>query len=286
MRKIGFHLSIAGGIYNSIIKANKLNINALQIFLKNSNRWIAKEYSDENIKKYFEEKQKYSDLEIFAHSAYLINLAAEPGDTWNKSVLALVDEIKRADTLSIPWIVIHPGSHKEKGEEWGIKRVVETLDIVFEKAENSKAGILLETTAGQGSNLGYKFEHLRDIIQLSKNKDRLAVCFDTCHLFAAGYDLLSENSINNMLDSFENLIGLEKLKLIHLNDTKFGLASKKDRHEHIGQGLLGENAIKLILNNRRLKNVPFIMETPKDKTKDELYSDRLNLEKVLSLIED
>ncbi len=286
MRKFGFHLSIAGGLDKALQKARQLEINTLQIFLKNSNRWIAKPYSDEQITDFFREREQFANLNIFAHSAYLINLAAAEGEVWDKSVLALVDEIKRADILQIPWIVIHPGSHKGLGEGWGIKRAAESLDIAFEMSGNSRAGVLLETTAGLGNNLGYRFEHLRDILALSKNRHRLGICFDTCHLFAAGFELRLQPDFNQMIASFNDIIGLEKLKLIHLNDSKFDLAARKDRHEHIGKGYIGEEGMRLIINCPEFADIPFIMETPGDKTqKDELYCDYINLKKVYSLLE-
>jgi deoxyribonuclease IV len=260
MRRIGLHLSISGGMYKALEEAKKLDINSVQVFLKNSNRGEAKEYSEKDVEE-FKKLKSEMDISVFAHSGYLINLAGD-GDNLTKSIKALKDEITRADIMGIEYIVIHPGSHKGKGVTLGIREIVSSFEKVFSDLPDSNATLLLETTAGQGNSVGHKFEHIADIIDLSKHKDRLMVCLDTCHIFAAGYDLCSIDAYNETMVEFDKIIGIDRLKLIHLNDSKTELGSKKDRHEQIGLGYIGEEGIGNILNDKRLFHVPVVLETP------------------------
>jgi len=277
-KKIGFHLSVAGGIHLAIDKAAELGINALQVFLKNSNRWTAPPLTETDIKAFKEKWNMYPDLSIFAHTGYLINPAGD-GENLEKSLVLLADEIYRAKTLGIKKIVLHPGNHKGAGIEEGIKQIAFNIDSVLEK-DDSDVDILLETTAGQGSSVGHRFEHIRDIIAASRYPNRFGVCLDTCHIFAAGYDFTTEAGYRAAIEEFDNIIGLDKLKLFHLNDSKKGCGSKVDRHDHIGLGLIGSDGISYFLNDERFDNIDFILETPDD----EIRSDRDNLELVLSLI--
>lgn len=277
-KKIGFHLSIAGGIHLAIDKAAELGIHSLQVFLKNSNRWTAPPLPDKEIKAFKEKWEMYPDLSIFAHTGYLINPAGD-GENLDKSLILLADEIYRAGSLGIKYLVLHPGNHKGLGIEEGIKRIAENIDSVLEK-DDSDVEILLETTAGQGSSVGHKFEHIRDIIGLSKYPDRFGVCLDTCHIFAAGYDISTNEGYTRTIDEFGNIIGFEKLKLFHFNDSKKGCGSRVDRHEHIGLGIIGNQGLSLLLNDSRFSGVDYILETPDD----EIRSDKDNLELVLSLL--
>jgi deoxyribonuclease-4 len=283
MRQIGFHLSIAGGVYKAFEEMKALEIDAFQIFLKSSNRWEDKPYSQKDLEKFKIEKRNHSDVKIFAHSAYLINPAADDKINRTKSLHALEDELKRAQILDVDWVVLHPGSHKGTGIDSGLERAVELIDAAFEKA-GSKAGVLLETTSGQGDSLGCRFDDLSDIIQSSQYSERLGVCLDTCHVFAAGYDFTTAAGMKSMINDFDRSIGLDRLKLIHLNDSKHEAGSNKDRHEHIGKGKIGIDGIERFLKEPAFDEIPIILETPKDGD-DKYLSDRQNLKKVKKILQ-
>ncbi len=278
MRKIGVHLSISGGLYKAIQKAEELKIGAVQIFLKNSNRWEAKQYSIEDIDSFLKARSIIKDMAVFAHSGYLINLAGI-GDVKIKSLSALSDELHRAEQMQIDYLVLHPGSHGGRGLESGIDSIADNLNTVFEK--NKKTKILLETTAGQGFSIGNRFEHIRTIIDKSSFPDRLGVCLDTCHIFAAGYDISTQETYKKVFSDFDAIIGLENLALIHLNDSKKDCGSMVDRHEHIGKGYIGTDGFRLLLNDAKLKNVPMILETPKFNDDE---ADKINLMTIRRLI--
>ena len=284
MRHIGFHLSIAGGVYKSFEDMHLLKIDAFQVFLKSSNRWEDKPYPKKDIERFHGEKLSNPDIKIFAHSSYLINPAADDRINRNKSLHALIDELNRAGQLGIEWLVLHPGSHKGAGVDCGIERAAELIDAAFEKAD-SDTGILLETTAGQGNALGSRFDDIAALINASQYSDRLGVCLDTCHVFAAGYDFTTADGMKSMISDFDRAIGLDRLFLIHLNDSKHEAGSNKDRHEHIGKGKIGGEGIQRILLEPALSHVTVILETPKE-GEDKLASDRANLKKVKKLIEE
>jgi len=282
IRYIGFHLSIAGGIYRAFDDMSLLSINAFQIFLKSSNRWQDKPYNRIDLDLFRERRNSHPEVRIFAHSAYLINPATDTAQNRTKSLNALIDELNRAEKLGIRWIVLHPGSHKGAGVDRGVTRAAELIDNAFGKS-NSTAGILLETTSGQGNSIGCSFENISRIIEESKNNSRLGVCLDTCHVFAAGYDFTTPAGMNLMMNEFDRIIGLDRLKLIHCNDSKYKAGTNKDRHEHLGKGLIGDAGFKLFLNDRRLRDVPIILETPKEGS-DRLESDRENLQRLKSFL--
>jgi deoxyribonuclease-4 len=275
---IGIHLSISGGPFRALEKAKELKLQAVQIFLKNSNRWIAKPYTGDVVKQFFEARSSVPGIKIFSHAGYLINLAGS-GETLKKSLDSLSDEMDRAARLDIEHIVLHPGSHGGCGAGSGIERSAESLSLVISK--NQKTKILLETTAGQGSSIGHRFEYLRSIIDKTSRGEALGVCLDTCHIFAAGYDITTEKKLNAVIGEFDDILGIDKLKLIHINDSKRECGSKVDRHEHIGKGRIGTRVFSLILNHPRLKTIPMILETPKFNDDE---ADRMNLKKVRMLI--
>jgi deoxyribonuclease-4 len=281
MRYIGTHVSIAGGIDRSLARARKLNINAIQIFLKNSNRWKSRLYTEAERDNFLSGKKDIGDVRIFAHSGYLINLAGG-GENLKKSIRSMIDEINRAVLLDVEYLVIHPGSHKGRGEIEGIKRIAESIDIIYRNCDNSGIKILLETTSGMGSSIGYRFEHLRDIIDLSRNPEKLFVCLDTCHIFAAGYDISNAEGYATVMEDLDRTIGIDRLSLIHLNDSKGSLACRVDRHEHIGCGYIGDAGFRLLLNDDRLSGIAVILETPKF---NEFEADLMNLKKIHELIE-
>jgi len=273
--KIGCHVSISGGIAKSVIRAKNLGINTMQIFSKNSLTWKEKSYTPEEINNFQKNLIKYNINPIFVHASYLINLASPDKKIQNKSVCAFIEEIKRIESLlSIShqsYVILHPGAHRGAGEEKGLKKIVSSLNLVLEEINilKLKTMILLENTSGSGTSLGYNFGQLRSIIENTDNKRKLGICVDTCHAFAAGYNLTDEEGINKMIADLERLIGLERLKVIHLNDSNFPLGSRKDRHMHIGQGYIGEAGFRNIINHPFLRNIPFILETPKENEEDD-----------------
>jgi deoxyribonuclease-4 len=276
MGLLGAHVSIAGGVKNAPLNGEKIGCDAIQIFTKNQRQWIAKEYTKEEVKEYFENLKKTKIKRVCAHSSYLINLASPNEEILKKSINCLIDDLERCKTLKIPFEVIHPGSHLGKGIEKGIELIISGIDIVFKKVKD--VGIALETVAGQGTNIGFRFEHLRDIINGVKEKNRVFVCFDTAHTFEAGYDIKSKNGFKKVLDEFDKIIGLEKLVVFHLNDSKTDLSSNVDRHENIGKGVLGLEPFKFLVNAKEFENHPMILETPGG---DDMYIEDL---KTLNLL--
>ena len=274
-------MSIAGGTPRAIERAAEVESTALQIFVKNASRWKAPPISDEEGAEFRSLRGK-SDLgSVVAHDSYLINLASPDQDLWNRSILALCDELERCAKLGLEYLVAHPGAHLKSGETVGIGRISEAIDLVHQKMEDFTVKIALETTAGQGTNLGYRFEQLRDMIAGCQEPEGVTVCLDTCHIFAAGYDIRTEEGYQKTIQSFDDTIGLDRLSVIHLNDSKRELGSRVDRHNHIGYGEIGEEAFDLIMNDTRLDHVPKILETPKGE--DDSW-DRKNLEKLRSMI--
>lgn len=278
MHILGVHLSISGGMHNALEKAGELGIQAVQIFLKNSNRWVAKPYSEEDIRHFNEARSRFPGIRIVAHTGYLINLAGE-GDTLTKSIDALGDEIQRASLLGIDSLVLHPGSHGGRGLESGIERIAESLNQLLDRKQNPI--ILLETTAGQGHSIGHRFEHLGSIIDRISLQSKIGICIDTCHIFAAGYDFTEKNKLQSVIKEFDDLIGLKRLRLIHLNDSKRECGSRVDRHEHIGKGRIGTAGFRSLLNSPKLEHIPFILETPKFNDDE---ADKMNLEALRKLI--
>lgn len=257
-------MSISGGIWRAIERGEELKCEAIQIFTKNQLQWFGKKLTMLDIEMFYNEWKKSNIKTIIAHTSYLINLASPDKESYEKSIKALIEEIRRCEDLSIQCLVIHPGSHKGKGEDWGIRRIAEALRMAFEETKDNETRILLETTAGQGSNIGYKFDQLAQIMEIVGNDERMGVCFDTCHVFASGYDISTEHGYRNTFKYFNRIIGINYLFAFHLNDSLSPLGSKLDRHAHIGKGLIGEKAFSLILNDERFKGKPMILETPKE----------------------
>ncbi len=281
MQLLGAHTSIAGGVSKSVERAEKLGFTAMQIFTKNNNRWTAKPLEESEILR-FQELMKTSSVKfVVSHDSYLINLCAANKDNLEKSREAFVDELRRCELLGIPFLNFHPGAHGGQGESEGIKLIAESINIAHERTKNYNVKSMLELTAGQGTNLGYRFEHIAEIIELVEEKERMAVCIDTAHIFAAGYDLRSEEAYEKTIGEFDEIIGLERLKCMHMNDSKKELGSRVDRHEHIGKGFIGLEGFANIMNDKRLENVPKILETPKGK---EQLEDIENLNVLKSLI--
>ncbi|MCD6515105.1 MAG: deoxyribonuclease IV [Candidatus Odinarchaeota archaeon] len=277
---LGAHISIAGGISKAPIRGREIGCDAIQIFTKSQRQWKAKPLTEEEIEA-FKKNMKDNNIKIaVAHDSYLINLGSPDEERYKKSLESFIDEVIRAGLLGIPYLVFHPGAHMNAGEEFALKRIAESLNEVIAKTEEYPVVLLLETTAGQGSNVGYKFEHIAEIIDMVDEKKRVGACFDTAHIFAAGYDIRTREAYEETIDLFDEIIGLDKLKVIHLNDSKKELGSRVDRHEHIGKGLIGIDAFKFIVNDKRFEKHPMILETP---GAEKYYKE--NLEVLRSLIE-
>ncbi len=278
---LGAHLSISGGLHLAIDRAVAAGCSVLQIFTRNSNQWKGKPVSDADAA-HFRTKFAASGLrEVISHDIYLINLASPPGEMRDKSLAAFRDELETCARLGINKIVMHPGSHLTDSPQAGLARVVEAFDQLFNEVPQFEGRVLIETTAGQGSNLGRTFEELAVIISGSRCPEKFGVCFDTCHTFASGYDIATEEGYRDAMEQFDRLIGFDRLNCFHLNDSKKGLGSRVDRHDHIGRGTLGLNPFRFILNDPRFITVPKILETPKGDN-DEM--DAVNLALLRGLV--
>jgi deoxyribonuclease-4 len=277
---LGAHMSIRGGVSMAIERARSIRCTVMQIFVKNNMQWFARPLRPEEIRDFLDHIQRAELLSIFAHANYLINLAATNPQFHENSIRALSEELSRADQLELPFLVVHPGAHLGAGEEAGLEKIVESIDRVLGGLPKIKTRIALETTAGQGSCLGNKFEQLAYIINRVRQPERLCVCLDTAHVFAAGYDIASEASMRQTLREFNRIIGGDRLVAIHLNDSKTARGSRVDRHEHIGKGRIGLDAFRFIMRDRRFRKVPKVLETPKG---DDLREDVINLKTLRSL---
>ena len=278
---LGAHMSIAGGLHKSIDRIKKVGGNALQIFTRNQRQWNAKPLSEQEITQFLEKRDQAHIKYVASHASYLVNLAATKQEILHKSINAMTDELNRCQKLGIDWIVIHPGSHGGRGSQQGLEQITQAIDEIIELAgPSNNRTILLETTAGQGSSLGAKFEELSFILNHSQNPDRLGICVDTCHIFAAGYDISTKKEYEKTFKEFDKIIGIEHIKMFHLNDSKKGLGSRVDRHEHIGKGEIGLKAFECLINDSRFQHIPMVLETPKSK---ELIEDIENLNTLRSL---
>src|SRR6266704_3889029 len=279
---LGAHMSIAGGVQMSIQRGCSIGCSAMQMFVKNNMQWFARPLTRQEIGAFLKHSQRRELLSIFAHANYLINLAATNPQFHANSLRALAEELIRADQLKLPFLVLHPGAHLGAGEEAGLEKIVESIDCVFSGIPKIKTRIALETTAGQGSCLGNKFEHLAYIISRVRRPERLCVCLDTAHIFAAGYDISNESSLRKTFSEFDCVIGRDRLVAIHLNDSKTARGSRVDRHEHIGKGRIGLDAFHFIMRNRHFGKIPKVLETPKGK---DLREDVMNLKTLRRLAE-
>ena len=274
-------MSIGGGVHMSIERACSIETNALQMFLKNNMQWFARPLEKQEIRAFLRHVQRKQVLSMFAHSSYLINLAALNPSFHANSLRALAEELTRAHQLELPFLVLHPGAHLGAGEEAGLDKIVQSIDAVFQAIPKIKTRIALETTAGQGSCLGHTFEQLAYIFDKVREPERLCVCLDTAHVFAAGYDITSEAGTKKVFSQFDRTIGLDRLVAVHVNDSKTPRGSRVDRHEHIGKGRIGLGAFRFIMRDRRLRKIPKVLETPKGK---ELKEDVENLTTLRGLL--
>ena len=276
-------MSIAGGYYKAIGAAEIAGCNCVQIFTKNNNRWKAKDITDAEADKFRQALVDSSIEHPLSHASYLINLGSPDAELWQKSVDAFVVELQRAEQLGIPYVVLHPGAYTISSEEAGISQIIKGLDEVHAQTRGIVAKCLLENTAGQGSVLGWRFEQLAEMISGVQDPNRLGVCFDTCHAFAAGYGLAEKKDYDASIQSFDETVGLKQIKAFHLNDSKKGLGSRVDRHENIGHGELGEKAFANLLGDERFFSVPMYVETPKGEDESGRDLDMVNLEVLRKL---
>jgi deoxyribonuclease-4 len=282
MNPIGAHVSIAGGPAKAFQRIQAVGGECFQIFVKPSVQWQAGELSLEEAAEFNAEREKTGIVPVVAHASYLLNLASPDKELRDRSILTLALELVRSSRLGIEYLVLHPGSHREAGEKKGIKWIAQGVDRALTKADVPNTKILLETMAGSGSHLGCRLEHLRDMIGLSRNPMRLGICLDTCHVYAAGFDITRAQGYQDFFDSFHNLIGLKYLRCLHANDSINPLGSGVDRHQQIGLGHLGLSTFQRLLQDHRLDGIPFIIETPK-REKEGKNWDAINIRKLKKL---
>lgn len=275
MLELGSHVSASGGVDKAIGRAMALEMTSFQVFTKNANQWNAKPLDPLVIERFRDGIVANPSIStVVAHDSYLINLASPDDAAWEKSIAALHIELERCDQLGIPFLVSHPGAHMGTGVDAGTERVANAINIVHSRLPDGSCSLTIETTAGQGSTLGRTFEEIAQIIDGVEDKNRVSVCFDTCHVFAAGYDIRTLETYQSTMARFDEAIGLQRLQVLHLNDSVKDFGSFRDRHAHIGQGMIGADAFQFLLRDPRLEGRPGILETPKD---DDVTEDLMNL---------
>ncbi|TIH13231.1 deoxyribonuclease IV [Marinifilum sp. JC120] len=279
---IGAHMPIIGGVDKAVERIMSVGGTALQIFTRNQRQWKVKPLEDKVVENFKKLRAEWGNYPVSVHDSYLINLASPKPDSVDKSVKAFAQELRRTETLGIEYLVTHPGSHLGSGKVEALERYVANLDQAIALSETEEVKVLIENTAGQGTNLGSRFGELATILEDSGYTSRMGVCFDTCHAFAAGYDLRTAESCAEVFERFDELIGLDFIRFFHLNDSKQELGSNKDRHEHIGKGNIGLEGFRYIINDSRFSTVPKVIETPKEDDPDFKF-DKMNIELLRSL---
>lgn len=280
MPYLGAHESVSGGLHLAFKRLQEVGGEALQIFTRNQRQWNPKPVTVEEAHSFLAAWQECGGIDIASHASYLINLASGKEELVEKSINAMVGELERCRMLNIPFLVLHPGSHGGDGVEAGLDRFIQNLDLALDR-EMLSGSVLIETTAGQGTGLGSRFEEIAYIIRHSRHGRFIDVCVDTCHIFAAGYDIRSEEAYKATMQEFDEIIGLDKIRFFHLNDSKKELGSRVDRHEHIGKGHIGLEGFRNILNDPKFVTLPMTLETPKEK---DLQEDRDNLHTLRQLL--
>ena len=278
---LGAHMSIAGGVDLAPLRGRQVGCRTIQLFTKSSNQWRARSLPSEEIDRFRANLQVAAIAPAVAHGAYLINLASTNPALHQRSMAACLEELERAEALGISCLVIHPGAHMGAGEEAGLRQVANSLRELLKRTKGYRVRVVLETTAGQGTTLGYRFEQIALLLDQIGLPERTGVCLDTCHLFAAGYDIRTPDGYTNVLRLFDEVVGIPSLKVIHLNDSKKELGCRVDRHEHIGKGAIGLEAFRCLVADTRLRGIPMIIETPKDG--DFIKADRRNLKLLRNL---
>ena len=285
MPYFGVHQSISAGFDAAVFDAAANGFYCVQIFSANSSRWKNKPISPQAAKRFQDAIARAGLIMPLIHDSYLINLASPEQELLDKSIEAFTDELVRADALGIKNVVMHPGAAKDDSRENGLERVAKSLDQIFESLPNNQTTVLLETTAGQGTYLGSSFEELATIIEASSHKERLGVCFDTCHAFAAGYEFRTRETYDELFERFDKIIGFNRLRAFHLNDSVKGLGLRVDRHAHIGYGELGLEPFRMLVNDERFFEIPMYLETPKGETESGEDWDVVNLRTLKNLFE-
>lgn len=283
MPLLGAHMSIAGGYYKAANAAAELGMDTVQIFTKNNNQWAGKPLSDDDIERFRTAVDEHGLEHNCSHASYLINLGSPDDALWTKSIDAMVIELERAEALGLDGVVLHPGAHVNSGEDAGLERIAAGVDDVHRKTNGITAKIWLEATAGQGTCLGHRFEHLAHTFENVAQPERLGVCIDTCHIFAAGYPLIERKDYLATIRELDSVVGLDRIKAFHLNDSKKAFGSRVDRHDHIGEGELGLEPFRHVLNDKRFKKLPMFLETKKEE-RDGQPMDAINLQTLKSLL--
>ncbi len=279
MPPFGAHFSVAGGVINAVKTAVRFECPTLQLFTKNASQWKASPITDDVAKEFKAAVKEAKLKQLAAHDSYLINLAAPGDELFEKSIAAFAVELERAEQLGLDFLVTHPGAHVGSGDQAGLNRVVKGLDDAMKRVPGLKVKTLIETTAGQGTSLGWKFEHLQFLLENVAEPERFAICLDTCHVFAAGYPISTKAEYDETFGTFDELIGVKKIALFHVNDSVKGLGSRVDRHAGLGLGLIGESAFQHLVNDKRFLKTPMILETPKEDA-DGNEMDPVNLAKL------
>lgn len=277
---LGAHMPVAGGLHKAFERIASVGGTAMQIFTRNQRQWKTPDLDPETIAAFSRAWEEWGPYPVAAHDSYLVNLASPEEELAERSVAAVANELTRLDALRIPWLVTHPGAHKGRSREQGLTAYAANLDRALEASRSERAMVLLETTAGAGTVLGGSFGELGAIIGLSRHPERLGVCLDTCHAFTAGYDLRTPEAYEQTMAELDREVGLSRVRLLHLNDSKHPLGSHKDRHEHIGRGELGDGAFRRLLQDPRWSATPMVLETPKEK---DLKADKRNLARLRRL---
>ncbi len=283
MPLFGAHMSIAGGYHNAVLSAQKYECQAVQLFTKNNNQWRAKDLLPDEVRQFRQTLRKSGVRLAQAHDCYLINLASPVKQLYRQSIEAFVIEMQRAEALGLRYLVTHPGSSVDGDDDAALKRIVQALDEAHARCPNFKLKVLLENTAGQGTSLGHRFEHLGTILRGVAEPKRLGICLDTCHTFAAGYPLAPEADYRETFRMFDTIVGLKWLKSFHVNDSRKPFGSRVDRHAHIGQGCLGLEPFRLLVNDPRFRRHPMLLETPKE-SDDGTDLDAMNLGTLRGLV--
>ncbi|MEO7994381.1 MAG: deoxyribonuclease IV [bacterium] len=269
MDNLGAHMSISGGVQNAIAEGTNVGAQVIQIFSKSSNQWAAKPLADEDVKAWLTAWEKSDIWTACVHDSYLINLASPNDELWEKSIAAFVTELERCALLRIPYLVMHPGAHMGEGEDAGVHRCADAFNKICSLTKGNPTQVLIENTAGQGTCIGYRFEHIAGILERVAESERFACCFDTCHALAGGYDFRTAEGYAEMMATWDTMIGSDRIKVFHMNDSKKDCCSRVDRHEHIGQGFVGIDAFRYLVNDKRFFDRPMCLETPKVENMDE-----------------
>lgn len=280
--RLGAHMSMAGGFDKAIERGLRAGCQTIQIFTKSNNQWAAPPISKEQVALFSQAVEESQVSPVFSHCAYLINVGSPKKEVFEKSKQALVVEVERATTLGLSFVILHPGAHLESGEAACIKQIATAVASVLKQTKGSSVKILYEISAGQGTTVGHRFDQLAELLERTGMPERTGICLDTCHLFAAGYDLRTKAAYEKTFKEFDRVVGLKKVQVVHLNDSKKELGCRVDRHEHIGKGQIGLEGFRCLMNDPRLRHLPMVLETPKDE--ETLAEDIMNLKLLRSLV--